>query len=422
MSLICVITIGGSPEDLATTANSLFLQRDEDWEWLVFSAIELSIEGEDVARNRIRVIHTPEILFGARQTLLAAVEHSQAEAHVMVVAGDVLSAESFRRIREALDVTGAEIVYGDVGLGAEVDVRRFDPSRGWRTYEQEVSGVEVRLLEAFDPSPAILLEEEYVQTSGLVAASRTFRDLVGTLADTERLTPQLLIARAMTNQRKVAKVNDVFVQLMRNPEPPTDYLESLRITNGHLIPAVESWAMMKGLEMLDLGAAHNPQPGYQSVDLEGAAINCDVRDGLPLSDSSVGVIRAVDFMEHINPCRDSSCDHGAAPGTKRCVVGMMNEFHRVLAPGGWLFVRSPSSDGRGAFQDPTHVSYWNPNSFWYYTRRDQQRFVRGITCRFQAARLWQDYPNEWHRQNHIPYVFADLVALKGQRQPGLCEI
>ncbi len=27
----------------------------------------------------------------------------------------------------------------------------------------------------------------------------------------------------------------------------------------------------------------------------------------------------------------------------------------------------PSTDGRGAFQDPTHVSFWNINSFMYYS-------------------------------------------------------
>ena len=30
---------------------------------------------------------------------------------------------------------------------------------------------------------------------------------------------------------------------------------------------------------------------------------------------------------------------------------------------------TPSTDGRGAFQDPTHVSFYNENSFWYFTDR-----------------------------------------------------
>jgi O-antigen biosynthesis protein len=37
-----------------------------------------------------------------------------------------------------------------------------------------------------------------------------------------------------------------------------------------------------------------------------------------------------------------------------------------LVPGGWLLAATPSTDVRGAFQDPTNCSFWNvPNSFWY---------------------------------------------------------
>ena len=51
---------------------------------------------------------------------------------------------------------------------------------------------------------------------------------------------------------------------------------------------------------------------------------------------------------------------------ERCVVELMNAIYRALVPGGWVLAATPSTDGRGAFQDPTHCSFWNvPNSFWY---------------------------------------------------------
>lgn len=100
----------------------------------------------------------------------------------------------------------------------------------------------------------------------------------------------------------------------------------------------------------------------------------------------------------------------------------MNQIYRVLVPGGWLISATPSTDGRGAFQDPTHCSFWNENSWLYYTRQEQRKFVPGINARFQATRIYTDYPNQWCRERKIPYVFADVVALKGQRQPGICEV
>jgi hypothetical protein len=48
--------------------------------------------------------------------------------------------------------------------------------------------------------------------------------------------------------------------------------------------------------------------------------------------------------------------------------------------------------------------------------------VPGVRCRFQGTRIWQTFPTDWHKTHNILYVYADLVALKGQRQPGVCEI
>jgi hypothetical protein len=67
-------------------------------------------------------------------------------------------------------------------------------------------------------------------------------------------------------------------------------------------------------------------------------------------------------------------------------------------------------DGRGAFQDPTHAS------FWYYTRADQNRFI-DCPVRFQANRLKNFFPSEWHRDHQIVCVKADLLKVAG-RVPG----
>lgn len=97
----------------------------------------------------------------------------------------------------------------------------------------------------------------------------------------------------------------------------------------------------------------------------------------------------------------------------------MSEIHRVLAPGGWAFIEVPSTDGRGAWQDPTHVSYWNENSFFYYTKRSQAQYIRNNTIRFSSMRL---ETNWW--KNNVAVVNTHLVALKDNmnRLPGSIEI
>lgn len=45
---------------------------------------------------------------------------------------------------------------------------------------------------------------------------------------------------------------------------------------------------------------------------------------------------------------------------------IMNECWRVLKMDGILDIVVPTTDGRGAFQDPDHKSFWNRNTFWYH--------------------------------------------------------
>jgi len=87
----------------------------------------------------------------------------------------------------------------------------------------------------------------------------------------------------------------------------------------------------------------------------------------------------------------------------------MQEAHRCLTPGGWFLTLTltPSTDGRGAFQDPTHVGFWNSNSFWYYTRPEQAQFIHSPVL-FEANRIKNLYLSEWHKEHQIVYVKADL--------------
>ena len=68
----------------------------------------------------------------------------------------------------------------------------------------------------------------------------------------------------------------------------------------------------------------------------------------------------------------------------------------------------PSTDGGRAFQDPTHVSFWDSNSFWYYARPEQARFIHSPVL-FEANRVKNFFPSDWHREHLIVYVKADLA-------------
>jgi SAM-dependent methyltransferase len=181
--------------------------------------------------------------------------------------------------------------------------------------------------------------------------------------------------------------------------------QTVELYDRYIEANVLAWAKRRGLHALDLGAAHNKPPGYLGVDqydVAGVDIVGDVTAGIDLPDSSVGVIRAYDFLEHVTD-----------------KVGLFNELYRLLAHGGLLISMTPSTDGRAAFQDPTHVAFYNENSFWYFTDSAYAAFVPEIRCRFQISRLVTVFPSEWHESHQMPYVQAMLIAIKdGARQGG----
>jgi predicted SAM-dependent methyltransferase/glycosyltransferase involved in cell wall biosynthesis len=170
------------------------------------------------------------------------------------------------------------------------------------------------------------------------------------------------------------------------------------------------WKMKFGLKCLDLGGGINPPPGWTSVDVHSAEVTANLEEKWPFEDNSVGALRCQDIIEHIHPSK---------------VVHFMNEAYRVLHHGGLMLIEVPSTDGRGAFQDPSHVSFWNSNSFWYYTRKHMRKYIEhlGANCRFQVVRLVNYFPSDFHKEHNILYTKAHLAAIKdGPRMHGVYDI
>ena len=122
---------------------------------------------------------------------------------------------------------------------------------------------------------------------------------------------------------------------------------------------------------LNLGCGNRKKIDYINIDNRLSVspdMLVDVTDGLPFSDNSVDEIEAYDFLEHI-------------PIGK--TVFVIEEIYRVLKNGGTLKHFTPSSEGRGAFQDPTHVSFWNINS-WIYYMDDAHRELYNIKAKFEG--------------------------------------
>jgi SAM-dependent methyltransferase len=146
---------------------------------------------------------------------------------------------------------------------------------------------------------------------------------------------------------------------------------------------------------LNLGSCDRHFEGFTNIDIcPPADVIADLTQTWPWADSSVDEIRAYDILEHLPDIRKT-----------------MNEAWRVLKPGGIFDIFIPTTEGRGAWQDPTHVSFWNRNTFFYFTDGvpERERFGGhyGITARFKVvSEEMKTYPD------NVPKLRIFLAAVK----------
>ena len=144
---------------------------------------------------------------------------------------------------------------------------------------------------------------------------------------------------------------------------------------------------------LNLGCANKKKDGYVNIDIDPKC-NPDLvldlsKNALPFQDNSVDEVRAFDFLEHI-------------PLGKTIFV--VDEIWRALKPGGKFEHFTPSADGRGAFQDPTHLSFWNNNS-WLYFCEGVWAGMYGIKSRFRPVQLYDIITSDSMRIIHTHGIF-----------------
>lgn len=102
------------------------------------------------------------------------------------------------------------------------------------------------------------------------------------------------------------------------------------------------------MRFLDVGCGINKRPGSIGID-RNPNTKADVlveldRFPYPFRDSAFDGLQAVHVIEHVSD-----------------VIRMMEEFHRIVRPGGEVFIVTPHYTDFSSFCDPTHR--WHLNSF-----------------------------------------------------------
>lgn len=398
--MISVFTPSHDPKYLDEAYQSLLAQTDPDWEWIVLLNNGAEWDCPDDGRVYVAV---DEERRGVGYYKRNAVLHTQGEILVELDHDDKLAPNALESIRKAFEANpGIGFVYSDTAMINEdgsSNESEYREDYGWTYYYYG----DDYAAHSFSDHPHNAGYIWYAPNHVRAFRRSLYFEVGGYNSSLYVLDDQDLMARMyektafyhIEGPLYYQRVHDANTQSRQdvNGRIQTDTVE---MYSQNIEKMAVAWAKRNGLRCLDLGAYHAKAPGFESVDMRSGPHVDHVTDFLELDlpPNSVGVIRAHDFLEHV--------------GDK---LGVIEKIYTLLAHGGMLLSMTPSTDGRGAWQDPTHVAFYNENSFWYYTNREYSKYI-STYVRFQSSLLRSIFPSEWHRANNIPYVQANLIAIK----------
>lgn len=120
--------------------------------------------------------------------------------------------------------------------------------------------------------------------------------------------------------------------------------------------------------ILDLGCGRDKHPGALGLDLyphPGVDLVADLERGLPLAAGSFDQVRLIHAAEHVAD-----------------LARLLGEVHRVLRPGGEVYILTPHYSAAGSYTDPSHCLHLGLRSFDYFCGLAPAPF-RPLAYRFQ---------------------------------------
>lgn len=392
--------------------DSLLKQTYENWEWVLYVNGHTSLETDFQAKisddSRVVVYYDNTGITNVGYLKYKAFHLGTGDVLVEVDHDDMLHRECLENLCEAYQDETVGFVYSDCAVYHMDD--QFVPyssQHGWTYKTVEWKGKKLIAMDSFKPTSHSLSFIWYAPDHVRSWRASVYREIGGHNTELSICDDHELMIRTYLKTKMHHIPKSLYVYRITGDNTWLERNEAIQQTTVELFNKY-AWdlavkdARERGLSVVEIGGGINPKAGCDiNIDLEEGSLKADLNNGIPLPDNSVGVLNASHIIEHLHDKHKIMC-----------------EIHRVLADGGWVFIEVPSTDGRGAFQDPTHVSYWNENCFWYYTRADKAAFIRNKDIRFQSFRLdtiWWD--------NHIAVTNAWLVAVKSdERRPGLLSI
>jgi glycosyltransferase involved in cell wall biosynthesis len=380
---ISIITPSHNTAHLKELEETILSQTHTDWEWVIMlnQGAKYKMSGErGVLSGEIKVIECPFVNDSVGFLKRLACMNATGEVIAEVDHDDLLVKDCLAKVAKAFEDPEVGFVFSQ-NAKLSKNFRPYMPEYGWTHKKYNWKG---KSLYAMDNQPVYpgRLGHIWFAPDHIRAWRKDVYESIGGHDDSLQVCDDLDLMHRLymvTKFREIPKV--LYIYRISG--------DNTFINKNQLIQEKDRELYDKNIHAL----AERFADLHNLAKIDMSSNETDFQPGVSYPDNSVGVIVANDSLQYqADPRR------------------FMTEAHRVLAPGGMLLSKTPSTDGRGAFMDPTHVSFWNESSFWYYTRENYARKIRGRRL-FRECKLATAYPDEYCKENKIAYVTAHLEKI-----------
>lgn len=361
---------------------SILAQTYKNWEWIIYlnnGASRNQVPYEIYTNENVIIKEDFELLNSVGYLKNKAFFAASGDILVEVDHDDMLLPECLYELSKAFEDRSIDFVYSNCAILKEYGI--FEPygSRyGWTHTKINYKGKELFVMDTFSPSSHsfsyIWFAPDHVR-----AWRSTFYKKIGghdktlNICDDHDLLIRTYLNGKVEHVPKALYIYRITGQntfITKNKE-----IQDLtsKLFSENIMSLAKKDAHEKKLSLVSLGSELKD---FIYVDKKNADIVWDINTGLPFVDNSVGVLNASHILQKVKDQRF-----------------IMKEIYRVLDDGGWAFIEVPSTDGRGAWQDPTHVSFWNENSFDYYSDESKAALIDNHDIKFQNFKtetIWWD--------------------------------
>jgi glycosyltransferase involved in cell wall biosynthesis len=408
--LLSLITPTHKSDHLEETYRSLKLQSYDNWEWVLVPNGKAQIPDTVTRDKRVRVVEGGRDLHNVGALKKFACNAAKGDAFVEMDHDDLLRpGTALSNIATKL-IKGAGFVYSDTAVFRFSD-RNKHPSRfqkftysgqhGWESYPISVYGRELLATKCFDVTPRSLCEIYYAPDHVRCWSRKAYYAAGGHNAslsvcdDHELMIKTYLTGLPFEHTGGCEYLYRMFTHntvLMRNKLIQTTTRE---LRERYTKELIRSWVQRNNYSTLNV----------TEMLREGWDVDRDLLQGF--GEDEHGYIVADSVLQQWKPWQ---------------VREFMNEAYRSLVPGGYLTITVPEVHSGMGYGDVEWQSHFSAVSMNPYVRKNFAKSNGNIRCRFQQINCLEVYPSDWHRDNGFKYLQFDLVALKGQRHPGLQHI